>query len=301
MSKETIFSRMPALLNLMLLFGLMIIGMFVSVMLVYFVQVDKSLINLNGDLNNSESVSLLKIMQLLNHSLIFIFPALIFGFLMSKNPFSYLKLNTKLHFKNIIFCFIIVFLSLPLIGVMVEFNKNITMPSFLSGIEKWMRESEEQAFLVTEAFLDVYSIKNYLFNILVIAIIPAIGEELIFRGVLQRVIIEWINKPLLAILITSFIFSVVHLQFYGFIPRMFLGFILGYLFFYTGNLWVAILLHLINNAFTVTAVFLKNRELINIEAFEENMSESWIIVLVCFFILFWVLWYIKKPATELNQ
>jgi len=304
MSKETIFSKMPPLLNVLLLFGLMILGMLFSLIVIYLINTffitDLSALSLNGDLTNTFHVFFLKILQFINHTLIFIFPAILFGFLMQKNPFSYLQLKKKVNFLYIIFCIIIVFLYLPIIGVMVEMNDSIKLPSFLSTIEKWMRDSEEQAAILTEAFLNVGSIKNYLFNLFIIALIPAIGEEFIFRGVMQKILTEWIKKPILAILITSFIFSAVHLQFFGFIPRMFLGFILGYMFFYTGNLWVSVILHFINNAFTVTAYFLKNRGLINIESIEDNMANNYFIVFSCLLILVLLLWYIrsKKPVTE---
>ena len=117
----------------------------------------------------------------------------------------------------------------------------------MSGVENWMRSSENYAGELTSAFLTVTSIKGLLFNIVLIAVIPAIGEELLFRGVLQRIFTEWFKNPHWGIWIAAILFSAIHMQFFGFLPRLFLGLFFGYLLEATGSLWIPIVAHFINN------------------------------------------------------
>jgi membrane protease YdiL (CAAX protease family) len=90
--------------------------------------------------------------------------------------------------------------------------------------------------------------------VIIIALLPAIGEEVCFRSILQRIIIQITRNAMSGILITAFIFSALHFQFEGFLPRMFLGFMLGYLYWYSGSIWTSMLAHFVNNAVQVVVV-----------------------------------------------
>ena len=92
-----------------------------------------------------------------------------------------------------------------------------------------------------------------------IAIIPSVGEELFFRGLLQRLFSEWFRNVHIAIFVTSFLFAAIHMQFYGFLPRMMLGILLGYLFYWTGSIWIPVFAHFLNNGSAVILSFLINR------------------------------------------
>jgi membrane protease YdiL (CAAX protease family) len=142
------------------------------------------------------------------------------------------------------------------------------LPGIFSGVEDWMKNMEENAMELTELFLDTKSIGGFLFNIFMIAVLPAIGEELMFRGVLQKQFSDWFRNNHMAIWFTAFLFSAMHMQFYGFLPRFFLGVIFGYLFFWSGSIWLPIIAHFINNTIAVTVYFLINNGKIN-ESVEE--------------------------------
>ena len=133
------------------------------------------------------------------------------------------------------------------------------LPEFLWRIEDWMKETEDQAARLTESFLNVDSSGGLIINLIMIAIIPAIGEELFFRGLLQRLIAEWFKNAHIAIFLASFLFAAIHLQFYGFLPRMILGVLFGYLFYWTGSIWIPIFAHLLNNGSAVIISYLVNR------------------------------------------
>jgi membrane protease YdiL (CAAX protease family) len=118
-----------------------------------------------------------------------------------------------------------------------------------------MREAEEKAAFMTNLFLQMHSWSDYITNVIMIGVLAAVGEELILRGILQPIFIKITRNASLGIIITAFIFSFIHFQFYGFFARFFMGIILGYLFYYTNNLWIPIIVHFFNNASAVSYVF----------------------------------------------
>jgi len=211
------------------------------------------------DYQNPDSVPVLKYLQILQSISLFILPALLAGFLFGGSTGNYLGLN-KISTLRIFFATILImFVSLPMISWATSLNEMIKLPDFMNGIEDWMKETEEQAAGLTEAFLNVSTTGGLLVNLLMIAVIPAIGEELFFRGLLQRLFSEWVRNVHIAILITAFLFAAIHLQFYGFLPRMLLGVLFGYLFYWTGSIWIPIFAHFLNNGSAVIISFLANR------------------------------------------
>ena len=121
------------------------------------------------------------------------------------------------------------------------------------------------AATVTEKMLKVDTFGGLLLNLLVIALIPAVGEELTFRGVLQQGLVRRMKSPHLAIILSAAIFSFIHFQFYGFLPRMFLGILLGYMFYITKSLWTSITMHFVNNGTAVVLYYLNNKGIIDID------------------------------------
>ena len=147
------------------------------------------------------------------------------------------------------FCFI--FLN----SYFIEWNANIQFPEFMSGFEKWARDLEDQLAEATEKFTTFNNFSQFLFGFVVIAILPGIGEELLFRGVLQNSLHRLTKNKHVAIWVTAFIFGAIHMQFYGLVPRMMLGAVFGYLYLWSGNIWYPIIAHIANNGFAVIAVY----------------------------------------------
>ena len=144
-------------------------------------------------------------------------------------------------------------------------------------LEEYLKMLEDTAQAATEKMLNVDTIGGLLFNLVVIALIPAIGEELTFRGVLQQSLTRRMN-PHIAIILSAAIFSFIHFQFYGFLPRMFLGLLMGYMFYITNSLWTSMLMHFVNNGAAVVLYYLSNKGVIeDAEHFGET-SNVWIIV-----------------------
>ena len=157
--------------------------------------------------------------------------------------------------KGLFYGLLIFLVSYPAIAVVAQWNEQMALPDALKGIETWMRQLEDSAKQVTDLFLSGKTVWDLLLNVLIIAAAAAFVEELFFRGALQQFIEKWLRNGHLAVWIGAFIFSAIHLQFYGFFPRLLMGAVLGYLFLYSRNLWIPILYHFVNNATVVVVTY----------------------------------------------
>jgi len=215
------------------------------------------------EFNDPQAVSLLKYFQLIQSIGFFILPAMLAGWFFEGNATGYLKLNKISPVTIFVVTTFIMFVSLPAINWLISVNEMMKLPQALHGVEQWMKDAEDQAAQLTDAFLKTNTIRSLGVNLLVIAIIPAIGEEMLFRGILQRLFSEWFRNVHVAIVFTAFIFAAIHLQFYGFLPRMLLGVMFGYLFWWSGSLWLPIFAHFLNNGAAVVVSFLVSRNVVN--------------------------------------
>jgi len=209
-----------------------------------------------ADPESPQYVPFMKYWQILSHFGMFIIPALIFGRLAGGKTLSYFTLNKGASLWLFLLSMIVILSSQPLISWMGELNAGLTLTERFAGLEAWMKQTEQQAADMTILFMSTSDVSGLLVNLFMMAVIPAIGEELAFRGILQRLLQNLFRRPWIAILLSAVIFSAFHLQFYGFLPRLFLGLILGYTFYRTGRLWVPILIHFVNNAMAVTVYWL---------------------------------------------
>lgn len=203
-----------------------------------------------------ENIPLQKYLQIISQLGTFIIPAILFAFLVHRKVWDYLKLNVTPHLLTVVLASMMIIMILPFISWLVEINELLQLPEFMAGIEQWMKNSEEQAMKLTEAFLNDTSVVGLIINLFMIAILAAVGEELLFRGVMLRLFKEWTGNNHLAVWISAILFSALHLQFFGFLPRMILGVVLGYLFIWSKSLWVPIFAHFVNNAAAVIVAYL---------------------------------------------
>jgi len=221
--------------------------------MMYFGMPFSEVANLNSP---DANINFIKYLQVLQGISLFIVPAFIIAYLINKQGLEYLKMKTGIKIASFFIVMIIMIVALPFINFLAEFNAKMSLPASLHGIEIWMKNSEEAAKVLTEKLLAANSFGQMLFNIFMIALIPAVGEELLFRGIFQRVFTDWTKNVHVAVFIAAFIFSTFHFQFYGFLPRLFLGIMLGYFFVWSKSLWLPILAHFTNNAFAVITYFL---------------------------------------------
>ena len=169
----------------------------------------------------------------------------------------------------ILLCILMPLVALPLVDWLAAINGLVTFP--IESIDAWMKMKELQATTIYEDFLDMNGPTDLAFNLLMMALIPAIGEELLFRAGLQQYLGKQIGNGHLAIWITAFLFSAIHFQFYTFLPRVLMGAGLGYLFYFGGNISYSILAHFVNNAAAVIMAYLSGR-VFSEELFENSVS-----------------------------
>ena len=173
---------------------------------------------------------------------------------------------------------VLMFISLPVSNLLTEWNEGMKLGGAFQMLEDMMKTLEQTATDLTERMLNVDTIGGLLLNLIIIALIPAVGEELTFRGVIQQALTRKMN-PHIAIILSAAIFSFIHFQFYGFLTRMFLGMLLGYMFYITGSLWTSILMHFLNNGSAVLIYYLNNKGIINVDVDHFGATQSvWLII-----------------------
>jgi len=196
-----------------------------------------------------------------------------------------------------LFAILIMLFSIPLINILVDFNKSIHLPHFLKNTESWMQGKELEAKKLTELIAYYNNPTEFVIGFMVIAVIPAIGEELLFRGIIQNELKQITRNPHVAIWFSGFIFSFMHFQFYGFIPRMLLGVMFGYLYFWSGTLLIPILVHFINNGLTFILLNLYRNKVIDMDP-ESSDSFPMISIMLSFIVFLFLLLTFKKIGTK---
>jgi membrane protease YdiL (CAAX protease family) len=199
---------------------------------------------------------LMRELQLLQVLGIFIFPAIICAWLFSDNYRDYLQIDVPICFPVMGLTILSVLVAVPFLNLTYRINQQMIFPEYLKSLEEWMRNTEENTNKISEKILYVRNIWDFVLNILIICVLTGIGEEFTFRGILQNLFGKVVRNHHLIIWIVAIIFSAVHFQFYGFVPRMLLGAYLGYLLYYTKNIWVPVLAHFTNNCFSVVCYFI---------------------------------------------
>lgn len=209
-------------------------------------------------LKNYSHINLLKFFQLMSQIGLFITPPLAFYLIIEKKIIKPLYLNQLPTQKSFFFAFLLAFTILPVINLLSVWNQEFQLPKSMEAIYNWMVLQEKQNQLIATKLLEGTSVSVLLSNLFIIALMPAIGEELFFRGVLQKLFIKWFKNAHIAILVTAILFSALHLQFFGFLPRTLLGIIFGYYFYWSKSLWLPIFGHFVNNASAVVVAYYFN-------------------------------------------
>ncbi len=243
-----------------------------------------------SDYSIPKSVNALKFLQLFTSVGLFILPPLLFTYFTGFQ----LQLLRKINKQNVLLVIAIMLITNPFVAYLMQWNQGLNLPDFLEAVQRWMEASEQKAMQLTEAFLAMNSMGDLLINLFLIAIIPAIGEELLFRGVLQQLFAKWTGKIHLSIFISAFLFSAVHLQFFGFFPRFVLGIILGYMFYWSKNLWLPILAHFTNNALAIIFTYQFIADKIQIDFLNEETQVNISAALISFLAVTLLMYLLRR-------
>ncbi len=206
-------------------------------------------------LTDPAAIRILKYFQLFQTIGLFLLPAILAAFFFSAKPVAYLQLGRMFSLRQGLLVLLLVFAVNPFINFSGYLNAEMHLPGWMEPLEEWIRETEEQTAALMEAFLTTSGVWGLLFNLFMVAVLPALGEELLFRGVIQKILIRWTGQVHGGIWLAAALFSALHMQFLGFIPRLLLGVLFGYLLVWSGSLWLPILAHFINNAGAVAALW----------------------------------------------
>ena len=198
-----------------------------------------------------DQIAVVKFFQIVQSVFLFILPSLLAAWLFSTNTGKYLQADRKASPYTLLLVLVSLFIAVPVMNFVTYYNTKLDLPDGLSGLENAMKTMEESAGKLTELFLESNSYGDLAVNFLMIAILPAIGEEFLFRGILQKLFIDWTKSIHVGVILAAFIFSFIHFQFYGFIPRFLLGLYFGYLLVWSSSIWVPVAAHLINNGIAV--------------------------------------------------
>jgi membrane protease YdiL (CAAX protease family) len=246
----------------------------------------------NWDTADLRYALFLRIMLVVQFAGLFLVPVLVFAYLSDPRPAQYLGLRptAPLFFVTGILVMVV---SLPLVEYLGALNQKIRFPA---GMEGWMKSAEKEAQQQIGLLLKQRSVSNLLLNIIMIAGFAGIGEELFFRGVLQRLFIWGFKNVWVGILLSAFLFSALHMQFYGFFPRFLLGILLGVIYWYSGSIWPAIAAHFFYDALLIVLAYF-NPQMIT----EEQSSLIAPSLQVTFALLSAILtaalvWYMRKKS-----
>ena len=251
--------------------------------------------NLLSDYTNSSTITFLKISQIFQALGIFVVPPLVAVFLFRKKNENYLQFKIS-HYTYIILAGILMIISIPLNNWFAELNQSLILPDSWSGFETWMHNQENNAANITKYFLKADNIGGLFTNLFIMAFLAAFGEEMLFRGVLQKLFTQISKNMHIAIFITAFIFSAIHMQFYTFLPRFFMGMVFGYLLVWTGSIWVPITAHFANNSFAVISNYLVQQKVIETEMDNIDTESQYLYTLLSIILISSILYYINKQT-----
>jgi uncharacterized protein len=255
-----------------ILLGLTGIGFLVGgiVGIVYFVlATGSSYLHIQTAILDVRNANAIKIFQLISTGFAFFLPAVLYAVItQNQRPFKKLGFGKMPTITQIGIVSIMAVVGLFLSGSLAEINRLIPIPNTWQQSFKAMENAYNKQVMV---IANIRNFTDYLTSLCVIAIAPAIFEEVLFRGALQQLLGNWLKNSHLAILITGLLFSAIHFSYYGFLPRFALGIILGYVFYFSKNIWLSVLLHFINNGIAVSQLYwLTLHNKLSLQSMEDN-------------------------------
>lgn len=192
---------------------------------------------------------------------------------------------------------ILVLAFMPVNALVMEWNLGLDFGPISPAFHEWASAKEEELRQLTEQLTRFESVGGLLAGLLVIAVLPALGEELVFRGIIQRRLYTLVGNPHAAIWIAALAFSAIHIQFFGFFPRLLLGALFGYLYYWSGNLWYPVFAHFVNNGFTLLMLYLHQQG--NVEMDIESIETvPWSLALAALIGCAALLYFFKQQTVQ---
>ena len=250
---------------------------------------------------NTMDIGFLRALQISISLGMFVAAPIAYAYINEVKPAQYLYLNKVAPATLFVLVFVLMLCATPLLEWLALVNQKMQLPHALKDLEIWMRAKETEAAMLTKKLLVMHNYSDLAINLLMIAIIPAVGEELFFRGGLQNIFGQWFKNPHIAIWLTAIVFSAIHVQFFGFFPRMFLGALFGYLLVYSGSIYLPMLGHFINNGSAVIMAFVIQRQSGKLDNLEEINAFNSYAYLISAILTLVLLFYFIKSAKQLDE
>lgn len=240
---------------LLILIGLWFAGFIVGSVItipIWMAMTGKSLMKMPTEMLLPENVNALRMIQVISTAAIFFLPAYFTALIVNRKPLKLLGFNTRFNAKQLLLSLVIIFCAALVAGSLAEINEMIPIPK---SLEVLFKKLENDYSSQVEAISNMKTFGDYIISIVMIALLPAVFEETFFRGGMQNLLTRSTKNPWLSIIITSVIFSIIHLSYYGFLARVCLGIVLGLIYYYSRSIWLNIAAHFFNNAFAVTQLY----------------------------------------------
>ncbi|MDR2520334.1 MAG: CPBP family intramembrane metalloprotease [Bacteroidales bacterium OttesenSCG-928-I14] len=304
------FEQSSAIVQILILFfvimvGLVFVTMIINTIVMVKFEIESTAVTkevINYMIDSSEWTKNVQFFQIVG---VFILPAIICAWLFSDNYKNYLRIDTFFQFHTICLVMLSMLIIIPILNSIYEFNQHIVFSQYFKNLEKLIKNQENFTKNIIDKMLCIHSWQDLIYTILIVCVFTSIGEEFIFRGILQNILHKFIKNSHIVIWITAVFFSVVHLQFSGFLPRVLLGAYLGYLLYYTGNIWVPISAHFTNNFLGVINFYLFQKEIRLAKKIDSiGGGSTWwlsIVSLVIFFIIFYHIKNNKSNTSNLSK
>jgi membrane protease YdiL (CAAX protease family) len=271
-TKKHLSPYLQLILFIALSFGVIALGYLIGAWVViglYGIETLMDIPRLN--VSNPNLANALWIIQLLSTTFPILIASVVFSYWVVKDPQEYLKPSFKFPWILPVIAFCVMVISTPLIEYLNNINQNLVLPHFLDGLQKWMKDTEEQAQKLTTVLLKMPTIGSMLFKLVMVGLLTAIVEEFMFRGCIQTIFVKWTKNYHAAIWITAALFSAFHMEFFGFLPRMLLGVLFGYFVAWSGSIWLAVWGHFINNGTAVIVSYLFQNKMIKVNPDDQHI------------------------------
>lgn len=246
-----------------------------------------------------ENATPLRWMQFISTLFLFFIPAVLYAALCHYKPFVHLGFKQRLNIKQILIVIFLMLAALPVVGALQEITE--MLPWSKSTLFRF-KEAETAYNKLVEVIARMNNPGDYIVSVIIIAFLPAVFEETLFRGALQNLLSRWFRLPVLGIVVTAIIFSAIHGSYLGFLSRFALGFILGWMYYRTGNIWLSIIGHFFNNAFAVTVLYLASKagKKMDLSKMDENFP-LWVGVVAVGVIIGLFMLFEKTSAEEIDR
>lgn len=260
--KNATFGTKLLTFALLLIFGLV----FSSVLGVFVLMINGGTIT---DLKN------LQIIQTLSQVVGFLIPAVVYAMLVYEKPFNYLGFN-KIPIWSLL-GIVAMFTIIPFLGMVNDWNDGIVFPESMRAIEEQLRSTQQKSEEIIKTFISQGTLCS---SLLIVALLAAVSEELLFRSVIQKALVKIFKNAHVAIIVTAFVFSAFHMDFFGFFPRFILGVMLGYMFWMSGSIIPSMLMHFVNNATIVMLYYLNTRGFSDIDAEHFGSTDNILVIIL---------------------